>query len=111
MIDKFIKKNIERKQAFLQDEHKLILKMAYKNAVEQKCVQGFVFICNISQCMSFTEIIKITKLESQIVLICLKDLESIGFMLNVMQNPHKEYSYAISWLGLKYLELENNKNN
>ena len=106
MVDEFFVRNIEMKKPYLQKEHRQILEAVYKNAVEKNCIKGFGFIPNICQCMTFTEINDETHLELQVLLTCLRDLESMGYVLNVMLNSNKEYSYAITWLGLKYMELE-----
>lgn len=106
MVDTFFAKNIEKKREYLQDEHKRVLMVVYKNAVDEKCVNNYDFNLDVCQCMKITEIEKETNLNTQIVLTCLRDLESMGFVHNIMLNPDKEYSYAITWLGLKYIEME-----
>lgn len=108
MIDKFYVENIEKKQPCLQKEHKKILKVVYKNAMDKNCVKDYKFVSNICQCMKFTEINEETNLDIQVVQVCLNDLESLGFVINVMMNPNKEYSYAMTWLGLKYMEIDAN---
>ena len=106
MIDEFFVRNIEKKEEYLQDEHKLVIKEIYQNAVKQNCVKEFDFIPNITQCMTFTDIKNATGLGIQVLLTCLTDLESFGFIVNVMRNTYKENAYAMVWLGLKYMEME-----
>lgn len=105
-MDDFFKTNIERKSCFLQKEHKNVLHALYKDAVESDAVKGFGFNPPYTQAMKYTKLKQELGEESKdILVICLHDLEQLGFIWNVMINEHKEAEYAIAYLGLKYLEL------
>ncbi len=104
-MDKFIESNIELKLKFLQKEHEEILEILYNNSKECGCVKGCEMVEGLSQCMKYTEIKKKTSIDPKIVLICLSDLENLGFIIKVMSSPNKGWGYGISWLGLKRIEL------
>lgn len=104
-MDKFIESNIELKLKFLQKEHEEILEILYNNSIESGCVKDYETVEGLSQCMEYTEIKKKTSIDPKIVLICLSDLENLGFIIKVKSGPLEEWGYGISWLGLKRIEL------
>lgn len=107
MNDFFIN-NIKTKNSFLQNEHKKIIEILYENGKKTGTLKEYEFVPKLSQSMTFSEIKQESVVDLQIVLTCLSDLESMGFIVNVMKNPYKEYSYGLTYLGLKYMEFKNN---
>ena len=108
-MNEFLINNIETKKAFLQNEHKKIIDILYNNGIKTGTLKKHDFVPHLSQCMTFSDIKEESGFDMEIVIICLSDLESMGFVMNVMKNPDKEYAYGITWLGLKYVELKNDK--
>ena len=102
----FLKVNFENKVSRLQDEHKIVLKILYKDACERRIIQDFQYHEYLVQSMSYTAIKEITEQSmSSIVLdICLLDLCGMGFIINTMINPYKQTEYAICPLGLEYFK-------
>ena len=105
MADIFFEKNLEIKNSFLQEEHKAIIQAVYRDAVDKDCVtKNYKLKTEQTQCMKYTEIAKATQMEPVIIITCLTDLVGLGLLANVMINTNNEYSYGITWLGLKYIE-------
>ena len=104
--EKFIKDNLKNKISFLQEEHKLLLKIIYKNACEVMAIQNGEFNINIGQSMPYSKIREKTKeiMTDKVLNICLQDLENMDFILNTMRNSYKETEYGIRPLGLEYIK-------
>lgn len=104
--EKFIKDNLKNKIPFLQEEHKLLIKILYDDACKVMAIQDGEFNINIGQSMPYTKIREKTKeiMTDKILNICLKDLECMDFILNTMINPYKETEYGIRPLGLEYIK-------
>ncbi|MBO5238690.1 MAG: hypothetical protein J6B50_07955 [Lachnospiraceae bacterium] len=84
-----------------------VLKAIYDAACSNNIINNYKFNENIVQSMNYTDIKNKVQMDEQILLVCLMDLESIGFIINTMRNPYKECEYAISFLGIEYFKQLN----
>lgn len=102
----FLNANYDNKISYLQDEHKIVLKILYDDACNRKIIQDFEYDKYLVQSMSYTAIKKIAKqsMSSTVLDICLLDLCGMGFIINTMINPYKQTEYAICPLGLEYFK-------
>lgn len=110
--EKFIKDNLNNKIPFLQEEHKLLIKILYDDACKVRAIQDGEFNINIGQSMSYTKIREKTKeiMTYKVLEVCLKDLENMDFILNTMRNQYKETEYGIRPLGLEYIKISEKEN-
>lgn len=105
--EKFINNNLKNKIPFLQEEHKLLIKVLYDDACKVRAIQDGEFNMNIGQSMPYAKIREKTKeiMTDKILNICFKDLECMDFLLNTMINPYRENEYGIRPLGLEYIKI------
>lgn len=111
-VEEFFKNNISTKIPFLQDEHKKILEVVYRDAVDQRCIHNFKYDENKTQSMKYTDINEKVSdsMDDKVLHTCLLDLVSLGFLVITMRNTYKETEYAVSYLGLKYFEYNISNN-
>lgn len=104
--EKFIEINLKSKISFIQEEHNYVMKVLYDNACEVGAVVNDEFSESISQSFSYTKIKEKTSktMSDKVLQICLRDLESMDFLINTMRNPYKETEYGIRPLGLEYIK-------
>ncbi|RCX19512.1 hypothetical protein DFR58_103259 [Anaerobacterium chartisolvens] len=109
--DQFRKNNIISKLKDCEPIHLTTLLAFYEEAKANGCLDPDGNLNGrISQCESLKEILskiqkKITNLGMQEFWVCINDLETKGFLLNVQSNPYLEYKYAITPLGIYCIKL------
>ena len=100
--------NLKNKIHILQDEHKKVLEIIYKDA----CISGFImdFKKNprISQAMEYADIRNGIEQEisNDILYVCLSDLEKNAFIMNISASETFEHKYAITLLGVEYFKKD-----
>lgn len=103
----FFARNLDIKKPYLQEEHKKVLKVIYDDACKDGAIQDFQISKIKTHNMKYTDIKEKTQIPKKILCICLIDLESMGFILKIMNNPNKEYTYTVSFLGVEYFKQLN----
>lgn len=112
----FIKTNLANKlkMEILQDEHKRILEIIYKDAEKNQIVKSFSFTgTNRSQVIKYGEIKKEFATNGSrdidvILMVCLNDLKMLGLVYESQHSWNTETGYAICYLGLEYLKSQVN---
>ena len=108
-MDDFFKKNIENKVGYLQEEHILVMDLIYKDACDHGVVKEYEFRPHICQNVPYLDIASLFEYGTDVLDICLNDLERIGFIINTMRNPYKQSHYGITKLGIEYMKERANQ--
>lgn len=112
MKEEFCEKNLMTKEQFMQNEHKIILKVIYEDAQNNGRIVKSGFNCGIAQIISLDEISgKVSSIDREIVGICLNDLEYMGFIMRSYNVPGEQIGYEITYLGVKYQRNYTNRKN
>lgn len=97
----FFKKNIERKKEDMQEEHMILLREIFENYKEKTADHV------TAQCYWYSELSENMKdiMPNSVLIVCLHDLQTVGFIMNVVLDYTKQAAYAITPLGRQVFKL------
>lgn len=104
--EKFWNDNLSNKINMLQDEHKRVLEVIYKDACDRGHIVDFEKNPSISQAMEYADIRNGIEQEisEDVLNVCLTDLEKNAFITNISAGAGEKYKYTITLLGVEYFK-------